>query len=462
MGAEENFSRSDLESISLFVEPSRISFGESVLDLHSKDESYHEACRPHVVVWPLTAQEVSKILVFANEKKIPVTPWGAGTSLEGNPIPVEGGIALDMQQMNRIIEIRVKDLQAVVQPGMIYKDLNKRLGDSGLFFPPDPGAAATIGGMIANNASGIRTVRYGSTRDLVLRLEVVLPTGEIIRTGSNAMKSSSAYDLTRIFVGSEGTLGVITEATLRLFGVLEGCIVAVAAFNSVREATEAVMQMMQAGLSIAGLELLDTETIRAINGDKKLTLSEKPTLLIEFHGTSNDALKVELEFVKEICSYSNCVDFKAGIDREERNRLLEARHDAHESIKRANPGFSLLMVDTAVPISKYSDMVEFAWNKLEEYRLKGYIYGHAGSGNLHLDIVGNPDDEELWECVQKANEAIVYNAIALGGTATGEHGVGIGKRKFMRREHGESIELMKKIKKLIDPNGIMNPGKVFE
>ena len=462
MGAEETFSKSDVESIRMLVEPSRVSFGESVLGLHSKDESFHKACRPHVVVWPLTAQEISKILILANEKKIPVTPWGAGTSLEGNPIPVEGGIVLDMQQMNRIIEIREKDLQAVVQPGVIYKDLNKRLGDYGLFFPPDPGAAATIGGMVANNASGIRTVRYGSTRDLVLKLEVILPTGEIIRTGSNAVKSSAGYDLTRIFVGSEGTLGVITEVTLRLFGVLEGCIVAIAAFNSVKEATEAVTQIMQAGLSVAGLELLDTETIRVINSDKKLTLDEKPTLFMEFHGTSNDALKMELEFVKEICSCNNSLNFNAGIDREERNRLWEARHGAHESIKRANPGFSLLMVDTAVPISKYSDMIEFSRNKLEECQLRGYIYGHAGSGNLHLDIVGNPEEKGLWELIQRADEAIVYNAIALGGTATGEHGIGIGKRKFMRREHGESVELMKKIKKLLDPNGIMNPGKIFE
>lgn len=452
----------DLEWIRSIVGPERVSTGESILDLHSKDESFHERRRPEAVVWPLRVEEISQILRMANEKRIPVTPWGAGTSLEGNPMPVERGVLLDLQQMNRILELRAEDLQVHVEAGVIYKELNQYLSRYGLFFPPDPGASATIGGMVGNNASGIRTVKYGATKDFVLNMVVVLPTGEIIRTGTNAIKSSSGYDLCRLFVGSEGTLGVVTEVTLRLMGLPAEFMAAVVQFNTVRQATDAVSHVIRSGLSPAALELLDQQTVQVVNRYKNLSLKERPTLFIEFHGTSAAGLKEELEIVREICVESGSLQFDSGIGREERNRLWEARYEVRDSIKASNPGLYPLVVDTAVPISKYPDMVEWGQKVLERRGLKGYAFGHAGSGNLHMEIMGILEDKAQWQEVEEADEEIVDFALKCGGTATGEHGIGIGKRKFMKKEHGESLQLMRRIKELLDPNGIMNPGKIFE
>jgi D-lactate dehydrogenase (cytochrome) len=452
----------ELEFIRSLLGSERMSAGESVLDLHSKDESFHQRRKPDVVVWPLHTDEISQILKMANEKRIPVTPWGAGTSLEGNPIPVEGGIVLDLQQMNHVLELKAEDLQVRVEAGVVYKELNQSLSRFGLFFPPDPGAAATVGGMVGNNASGVRTVKYGATKDYVLSLVVVLPSGEVIRAGTNAIKSSSGYDLCRLFVGSEGTLGIVTEITLRLIGLPAEFMAAVARFSFVREATETVVQIMRSGLSPAALEFLDRPTVHVVNQFKKLSLEEGPTLFIEFHGTSATGLKEELEILKEICGERHFLRFDSGIGREERNRLWEARYGVRESIKVNNPGFNPLVIDTAVPISKYSDMVEWSQKVIEKKGLKGYAFGHAGSGNLHMEILGIPEDKAQWQKVREAEEEIVYFALDCGGTATGEHGIGVGKKKFMKKEHGESLVLMKQIKKLLDPNGIMNPGKMFD
>ena len=452
----------ELEFIRSIVGPDRMSQGESVLELHSKDESFHLRKKPDLVVWPLSAKEISQILKLANERRIPVTPWGAGTSLEGNPIPVEGGIVLDLQQMDHILELRAEDLQVRVEPGVIYKELNQYLSRYGLFFPPDPGASATIGGMVGNNASGIRTIKYGATKDFVLSMMIVLPSGEVIRVGTNAMKSSSGYDLCRLFVGSEGTLGVMTEVTLRLIGLPEEFMAAVAQFHLIREATDTVFQIMRSGLSPAALELLDAPTVQVVNQFKKLSLEEKPTLFIEFHGMSGSGLKEELRVVEEICGENRCLRFDSGIGREERNRLWEARYGVRESIKINNPGFHPLVIDTAVPISKYSDMVAWGQKIIEKKGLKGYAFGHAGSGNLHMEILGIPEEKAQWQRVREAEEEIVYFALECGGTATGEHGIGIGKKKFMKKEHGESLLLMKQIKTLLDPHGIMNPGKIFQ
>jgi len=452
----------ELNSIRGIVGIERISIGESVLDLHGKDESFHPKRRPDVVVWPLSSEEISQILKIADERRIPVTPWGAGTSLEGNPIPVEGGIVLDLQQMNHILELKTGDLQVRVEAGVICKELNQYLSRYGLFFPPDPGASATIGGMVGNNASGIRTIKYGATKDFVLSMVIVLPSGEIIGAGTNATKSSSGYDLCRLFIGSEGTLGVVTEITLRLVGLPAEFMAAIVQFNTVREATDAVSQIMRSGLSPAALVLLDSPTIQVVNQHKKLSLEEKPTLFIEFQGMSVIGLKDELELVKEICTDHHTLRFDSGIGREERNRLWEGRYGVRESIKVNNPGFSPLVIDTAVPISKYPDMVEWGQKTLEKKGLKGYTFGHAGSGNLHMEILGNPEEETQWQRVEEASEEIVNYALECGGTATGEHGIGIGKKKFMRKEHGDSLKLMKQIKDLLDPNRIMNPGKIFE
>ncbi len=452
----------DLEFIRSLVGSDRMSTGESVLDLHSKDESFHQRRKPDVVVWPLRTEEISQILKTANERRIPVTPWGAGTSLEGNPIPVEGGIVLDLQQMNHILELRTEDLQVRVEAGVIYKELNQHLSRFGLFFPPDPGAAATVGGMVGNNASGVRTVKYGATKDYVLGMVIILPSGEVIRAGTNAIKSSSGYDLCRLFVGSEGTLGLVTEVTLRLIGLPAEFMAAVVQFDLIREATNTVIQIMRSGLSPAALELLDAPTVRVVNQFKKLSLEERPTLFIEFHGASVVGLKEEMEIVKEICGEHHSLRFDSGIGREQRNRLWEARYEVRESIKVNNPGFHSLVIDTAVPISKYSDMVEWGQKIIQKKGLKGYAFGHAGSGNLHMEIMGIPEEKAQWQKVREAEEEIVYFALECGGTATGEHGIGIGKKKFMKKEHGESLLLMKQIKKLLDPNGIMNPGKIFE
>jgi D-lactate dehydrogenase (cytochrome) len=342
------------------------------------------------------------------------------------------------------------------------KELNQYLSRYGLFFPPDPGASATIGGMVGNNASGIRTIKHGSTKDFVLNMVVVLPSGEIIHSGTNAMKSSSGYDLCRLFVGSEGTLGVVTEVTLRLMGLPAEFMAAVVQFNTVREATDTVSMIMRSGLSPTALELLDVPTVQVVNGYKKLSLEEKPTLFVEFQGMSSVALKEDLEAVKEICADHHSLRFNAGVGRDERNRLWEARHEVHDAIKVGNPGTSSLVIDTAVPISRYSEMVEWGQKVLEKKGLKGYAFGHAGSGNLHMEILGITGDERGRQKVEEAGEEIVSFALEKGGTATGEHGIGIGKKKFMKREHGESLKLMKQIKELLDPKGIMNPGKIFE
>jgi len=451
----------DLEFLKSLLGVDRVSTGQSVLDLHSRDESYHKVNPPDVVIWPKSTEEVATIMKLANDRMIPVTPWGAGTSLEGNPLPLERGIVVDFEQMDQILSIRAEDFQVDVRAGVKYKDMNRILARQGLFFAPDPGANATIGGMVANNSSGVRTVKYGATRDNVLKLTVVLPTGEVIHAGSFSNKNSSGYDLVRLLVGSEGTLGIITEITLRLVGIPEKFSAAVVTFESVENATDAVYEIMGSGLVPAALELLDAETIGAINRDGKVSLAERPTLFIEFTGSSDVGLEEDLRVAKEICHDHECVGFESGVGREERNRLWEARHEAADSIKRCNPGLDVLITDTAVPLSKYSGMVEYAGKIVAANHLKAYRFGHAGDGNLHMNIVGNTEDEEFVERMNRANEQIVSHAISVGGTATGEHGVGIGKKKFMVQEHGEGVEVMRRIKNLLDPNGILNPGKIL-
>ena len=455
------FTMKELECLRDLVGKERVSTGQSYLELHSVDEANNKGPLPEVVVWPKNAEEVSLILKMANERMIPVTPWGAGTSIEGNPLPMHRGIVLDFQQMDKILAIRPESFQVDVQPGVKYQDMNKSLSRYGLFFAPDPGANATIGGMIGNNASGIRTIKYGATKENVLKLEVVLPTGEIIRTGTFAHKTSSGYDLVRLFVGSEGTLGIVTEATLRLAGTPEKFGVALVPFKSVEDATNTVCEMIGAGLGPAALELLDQATIEVINREGHLQMNENPSLFIEFTGVSEESLKEDLSQTERICQANHSISFEAGMGQEERARIWEARHQAFEFMKRNNPGLSFLILDTAVPISEYPQIVRFARDTINKYNMKGYFLGHAGDGNLHVVVPGNFDDPDFILKKDKVNEEIVSHAIALGGTATGEHGVGIGKRKFMLQEHGESLQVMKKIKQLFDPKGILNPGKIF-
>ena len=452
----------ELKELEDIVGADNLSTGESALGLASRDESYHTPkIPPDVVVMPDSTEEVSAILKMANARRIPVTARGAGTSIEGNPVPLYGGIVVDTQRFDHIVEVRPADFMAVVEPGVGYKDLNKAVGRDGLFFPPDPGAAAMIGGMIANNASGVRTIRYGATKDYVLELTVVLANGEIIKTGSLAGKSSSGYDLIRLFVGSEGTLGIFTQATLRLRGLPEHFSAAVATFPTVERAAQAVFEIMRWGFSPAALELMTADLAAMLNRDKDLGLREEPTLLMEFHGASEIALQEELGPVEQLCQDAGSISFERGLGVDERNRLWEARHQAYESIKRTHVGADPFVADVAVPISRYPEIVAFTEQTIRDQGVAGYPFGHAGDGNLHVVFMGDAQDQEGWAHVQRANQAIVDRALDLQGTSTGEHGVGIGKRRFMEREHGKSLQVMRQIKTLLDPQGILNPGKIF-
>lgn len=451
----------DMETLRSLVDPDRFSTGDSILDLHSKDQSRHTPVRPEAVIWPLNESEVVNILKYANKRLIPLTGWGAGSSLEGNPVPVKKGIVLDFSRMDRIVDIREEDFQADVEPGVIYKKLNKKLRHKGLFFPPDPGADATIGGMIANNSSGIRTIKYGSTRDNLLRLTVVLANGEIVRTGTRASKTSSGYDLKNLITGSEGTLGIVTGATVRLTGLPAEASSAIATFPSINDAGKAVFEIIRSGLDPAALELLGPECIGPINNERNMNLSESPTLFIEYHGPSDSYLEEVLEITKELCVDNKCNNFKSDMARDEVDSFFSARHELSEMVVRKHPGCTFLAADVAVPITGYPDIISTARSEIENNSLTAYIFSHAGDGNLHLKFVCKNDNKNEWKLIEKVNNTIVSKALSLEGTATGEHGVGIGKSKYMNDEHGHSLVWMKKIKNLFDPNGILNPGKIF-
>lgn len=451
----------DIAYLKEAIGDSHVSTGESNLELHSKDESYHEPHRPDVVVWPQKTEDVVTAVKLAGERGYAVTPWCAGTSLEGNPIPVKGGIVLDFNEMNRILEIREKDLQADVEVGIQYRDLNEQLRHYGLFFPPDPGAWASLGGMIGNNASGVRTVAYGATRDCILGMEVVMADGEVIRLGSKAIKSSSGYDLLRLLVGSEGTLGIVTKATLRLKGLPPEYLTVVATFPTIHDACEAVSDTIRYGLNPAALELMDAAVVAEINKDQKMELDEKPMLFLEFHNVNDSALESQYEMVEAVLQEHNALKIEKGVGADERVRLWEVRHGALESLKRNHPGQSVLLVDTCVPISRYAEMVDAAKETVAREGASGFFWGHAGDGNLHLGLMFDPADAPAKEAVQRVNRAVVEHSIAIGGTCTGEHGIGVGKLPFMETEHGKALGYMLRIKQALDPKGILNPGKML-
>jgi D-lactate dehydrogenase (cytochrome) len=457
----KTFTQEQISALSGFVDSQRFSTGRSNRELHLHDISAHRGVLPAGIIWPHTTEEVSRILTWAYEQEVPVTPWGAGTSTEGNPVPTRGGLVVDMTQMDKILEIRPQDLQADVQPGVLRKELNRQAGKQGLFFPPDPGADASIGGMIANNASGVQTVKYGATKDYVMKLTVVLPRGNIIHTGCKAHKSSSGYDLSRLFVGSEGTLGVVTEATLRLTGIPTHFLAITITFDQLEQASQAVAVMIGSGLDPAALELLTPELINLMNREKELGLPEVPSLFCEFHGISKAALQETSDLARELCTDCGATGFKFGVEANERAQLWRARHEAWETIHRAHPGNETLVVDAAVPISRYPEMIVFSQKLVDENNASGYVFGHAGDGNLHVVLAGDPDNETEWSLLEEINNKIVARAVEVGGTCTGEHGIGIGKRKFMELEHGESYHLMRQIKELIDPKGLLNPDKIF-
>ncbi len=457
----KQLSQEQLDYLVSIVGQDHLSITAADRDHHSRDQSFHTPHLPAAVVWPASAEEISAIIQFANQQLIPITPWGAGSSLEGNPIPIHGGIVVDLMRLDRILDIQPDDFQVTVQTGVKYKDMNQQLARYGLFFAPDPGANASIGGMVANNAAGTRTPRYGATKENVLRLELVTPTGEIIRTGSTTTKSSSGYDLVHLFTGSEGTLGIITEATLRLAPIPENLSAVVASFQTVAGATRAVSAIVGSGIIPAALEFLNEAALHELNTLDEFSFPERPVLLMEFHSATELALGEELRLVKEICLAEGCIAFDAGLGREERDRLWRARHQAYEVTVRQNPGTSFLIVDLAVPVSKFPDLVLACQRALQKRDLKSYLVGHAGDGNLHPLIPYFPNDEASHKIALVAHAEMVNAALALGGTVTGEHGVGIGKRQYMVQEHGHSLYVMKTIKQALDPNGILNPGKIF-
>jgi D-lactate dehydrogenase (cytochrome) len=451
-----------LDALKAMLGADQVSIGRSDRELHSRDQSAHAANLPDLVVWPESTNQVSRVAAYANEHRIPLTGWGMGSSLVGNPIPVCGGIVVDFGKMNRILKIYAEDFQVKVQPGILYKDMNQVLAKYGLFFAPDPGANASIGGMVANNAAGTRTVKYGATRDNVLALEVVLASGEVVRTGSRSVKQSAGYDLTHLFIGSEGTLGLITEATLRLAPVPEQVSAAIASFPNTQSAAQAVFEIMGASLGPAALELVDTSAVVALNRAEHFDLVEAPYLFLEFHGASETSLADELRMVQVICNDMGCQTYKAGLGREARNHLWQGRHRLAEILIRSHPGMVYVITDVSVPISQYQALVSKAQNALQSLRpMDTYIWGHAGDGNMHIMLFFN-DTPEQHTLVEQFTDQLVEQAIELGGTCTGEHGIGIGKRKYMQHEHGQAaVQVMQAIKHLLDPRGILNPGKIL-
>jgi D-lactate dehydrogenase (cytochrome) len=448
-----------IQGIEHIVGKANYSTAKAQRELHSKDQSMFTPVLPDVVVWVETTQHVSDILKLANTNHIPVTPWGVGTSLEGNPIPMHGGILMSFAKMANIVTIHEDDFQVTVQPGIGYKDLNEKLARYGLFFPPDPGANATIGGMVANNAAGIRTVKYGATRDNVLGLEVVLADGRIMQVGSRSLKQSSGYDLAHLIIGSEGTLGIVTSAILKLAPITEHKIAVQAVFDSVAQAVETVVAVRGSGLDPVALEFIDTYMAQMMNNNPNVNLAESPQIFMEFHATHEDALAQTISYIQEICQDSGATSFYATSDTKERMNLWYARHHAFESFQRTHPNKKAYLNDVAVPISVYPELINYIHDLRETSSLPAYMLGHAGDGNIHVLFPFGTDEE--YQIASELNAKIVTKAIALGGTATGEHGVGIGKARFMLQEHGIAFDVMKAIKQTFDPNGILNPGKIF-
>jgi D-lactate dehydrogenase (cytochrome) len=446
------------ELLRLVPDERRVSDVESVLEQHGADLSHHAPRRPDVVVYPESTQEVAAVLQFADRAGVPVTAFGAGTSLEGHVIPLEGGISLDLTRMSSILALRPDDLTVTVKPGVTRLQLEAAAGPHGLWFPVDPGADATLGGMAATNASGTTTVRYGGMRAHVLALEVVLAGGRVVRTGSRAVKTSAGYNLTSLFVGSEGTLGVITELTLRLHPIPEHIVVARAAFPSVEAACRAAAAIIGAGVLVTRCELLDAMTIGALNAFSGTSFPESPYLFVEFGGT-DEGVTGDLATTRELAADEGATAFEAEGDPTARARMWSARHNALMASLALAPGSKAMTTDVAVPVSELAAAIEHARRALDESGLRGGIVGHVGDGNFHVAFLLDPDDAASIAQADALNANVVDDALARGGTCTGEHGIGYGKLGYLTLEHGDLVPLYRGIKQLFDPNGILNPGK---
>lgn len=431
--------------------------GDSERDLHAADISFHEPQRPDLVVYASSTEDVARVLAIANEWRIPVTPFGVGTSLEGHIIPTRGGISLDLSRLDRIVEISPGNLTATVQAGVTRLALTRAAGEHGLFFPVDPGADATLGGMAATNAAGTTTVRYGKTRANVLALEAVLADGRVIRTGTRAAKSSAGYDLTGLLVGSEGTLAVITEVTVRLHAIPEQAVSLRISFPDIESACRTAASIVAAGSGVTRIEFMDAWSMAAVNSYSGTSYPEGPCLFVEAAG-SEELVTADLELVEAIAAGEGATEIVSERDADARARLWKTRHDAAHAAAAHYPGTKERATDVCVPLTELAGAAHFARNEIERLGLNAGILGHAGDGNLHVAIQVTPDGVAATE---ELVHNIVDDALARGGTCTGEHGVGLGKIGALVQEHGDLIPLMQAIKESFDPNGILNPGKVL-
>lgn len=437
----------------------RVTTAAAIREQHGRDESFHPSMPPDAVVFAQSTDEVSRVVSACAERGVPVIPFGTGTSLEGHVAALRGGVSIDVTQMNKVLAVDAEDLDCRVQPGVTRKQLNEHLRDTGLFFPIDPGADASIGGMTATRASGTNAVRYGTMRENVLSLEAVMADGRVIRTARRSKKSAAGYDLTRLFVGSEGTLGVITEVTLKLYGIPEAISSAVCGFPDMESAVNTVILTIQSGVPVARIELLDPLQMRACNRYSGLDYAERPTLFFEFHGTEKGVVE-QVEQVEGIARDFGGDDFRWATRPEDRSKLWQARHDAYYAGLALRPGSKGIATDVCVPISRLADCILETQKDIAESGLIAPIVGHVGDGNFHLVIVVDPDDADEMARAEALNERMVMRALAMDGTCTGEHGVGYGKMGFLEAEHGEALSVMRDIKRALDPNDIMNPGKI--
>jgi D-lactate dehydrogenase (cytochrome) len=439
----------------------RLSLSESVRDHHSHGESWHASAPPDAVAFPESTAEVSRLVTACARYRTPVIPFGMGSSLEGHVNAIHGGLCIDLTRMQRVLRLSPDDLDVTVEAGLTHRRLNDQLKNTGLMFPIDPGADATIGGMTATRASGTTAVRYGTMRENVLAVTAVLADGRVIRTGSRARKSSSGYDLTRLFVGSEGTLGVITEVTLRLYGRPEAVSAAVCPFATMQGAAATVITTIQLGIPVARIEIIDEQQLEIVNRCSRTDYPIAPTLFFEFHGISESAVNEQAKAVEDIASENGATAFQWATTPEERATLWQARHNVLYATIASRPGAKPWTSDVCVPISRLSDCILDTQADLREANIIAPLVGHAGDGNFHLIFMVNPDDEAELAAVKAANARLVERALRLGGTCTGEHGVGLGKLNYLREEHGESLDAMRAIKRALDPHDIMNPGKLI-
>jgi D-lactate dehydrogenase (cytochrome) len=439
----------------------RLSTSHAMREHHGRDESSYDPMLPDAVIFAQSTDDVAAAVALCNEHCFPVIAYGTGTSLEGHILAVQGGLSIDLSQMNQVVAVNPEDLTVTVQPGVTRKQLNAEIKDTGLFFPIDPGADASIGGMAATRASGTNAVRYGTMRENVLALTVVTAQGKVIRTGTRAKKSSAGYDLTRLFVGSEGTLGIITEVTLKIYPQPEAISAAVCSFNDIGSAVNAVIQTIQMGVPVARVEFVDETSVRALNKHDKLTLPEKPLLLFEFHG-SEQGVQEQADVVRQIADEHGAIGFEWATRPEDRTRLWQARHNAYFALLQLRAGCRAISTDCCVPISRLAECLLETKADLEREGVVHGIIGHVGDGNFHVQMIVDPNDPADIARAEGVNERMVTRALAMQGTCTGEHGIGLHKIDFLVQECGEdTVATMRTLKHALDPNNILNPGKVL-